>query len=56
MNGGAAGGTTNNRTVNMGGLSVVVNGYEVKNDDDLADAIIQRINDIFNEDGSVWGK
>ena len=40
----------------MGGLSVVVNGYEVKNDDDLADAIIQRINDIFNEDGSVWGK
>ena len=47
---------TNSHTVNMGGLSVVVNGYEAKNDDDLADTIIDRINDMFHENGSVWGK
>ena len=54
--GGAAGGVTNNRTINMGGLSVVVNGYETKNDNDLADTIVQRINEMLNEDDSVWGK
>ena len=47
---------TNNRTINMGGLSVVVNDYEAKNDNDLADTIVHRINDMLNEDGSVWGK
>jgi hypothetical protein len=47
---------TNNRTVNIGGLSVVVNGYEAQNDNDLADVIVHRINDMLNEDGSVWGK
>ena len=50
---GAGGGVTNNRTINMGGLSVVVNGYEAKNDNDLADTIVHRINDMLNEDGSV---
>ncbi|OPZ70417.1 MAG: hypothetical protein BWY83_01654 [bacterium ADurb.Bin478] len=54
--GGAAGGVTNNRTINMGGLSVVVNGYEAKNDNDLADTIVHRINEMLNEDDSVWGK
>jgi len=54
--GGAAGGVTNNRTVNLGGLSVVVNGYEAKDDNDLADTIVHRINDMLNEDDSVWGK
>ena len=53
---GGGGGLTNNRTINMGGLSVVVNGYEAKNDNDLADTIVHRINDMLNEDGSVWGK
>ncbi len=53
---GGGGGVTNNRTINMGGLSVVVNGYEAKNDNDLADTIVHRINDMLNEDGSVWGK
>ena len=52
----AAGGVTNNRTINMGGLSVVVNGYEAMNDDDLTDTIVHRINEMLNEDGSVWGK
>ena len=47
---------TNNRTVNLGGLSVVVNGYEAKDDNDLADTIVHRINDMLNEDDSVWGK
>jgi hypothetical protein len=53
---GAVGGVTNNRTINMGGLSIAVNGYEAKNDDDLADTIVHRINEMLNEDGSVWGK
>ena len=26
------------------------------NDNDLADTIVHRINDMLNEDGSVWGK
>ena len=32
----------------MGGLSVVVNGYEAKNDNDLADTIVHRINEMLN--------
>lgn len=56
MAGAGSGGVTNNRTINMGGLSVVVNGYESKNDNDLADTIVHQINDMLNEDGSVWGK
>ena len=47
---------TNNRNVTINGLSVNVNGYETKNDNDLADTIVHRINDMLNEDGSVWGK
>ena len=31
-------------------------GYEARNDNDLADTIVHRINDMLNEDGSVWGK
>ena len=53
MAGGAAGETTNSHTVNMDGLSAAVNGYTVKNDDDLEDTIIQRFNDILNGEGSV---
>ena len=56
MAGAGSGGVTNNRTINMGGLSVVVNGYESKNDNDLADTIVHQINDMLNEDGLVWGK
>lgn len=51
-----AGGVTNNRTVNMGGLTVNVNGYNARNDDDLADTVVQRINDMLGEDDSVWGR
>ena len=49
-------GVTNNRTINMGGLSVVVNGYNARNDNDLADTVVQRINEMLNEDDKVWGR
>ena len=51
-----AGATTNNRTVNVGGINVTVNGYNATNDDDLADTVVHRINEMLNEDGSVWGR
>jgi len=54
--GGAGGGVTNNRSMTINGLSVNINGYEAKNDNDLADTIVHRINDMLNEDDSVWGK
>ena len=53
---GAAGGVINNRSMTINGLSVNINGYEAKEDNDLADAIVHRINDMLNEDDSVWGK
>lgn len=56
MAGAGGGGVTNNRNVTINGLSVNVNAYEARNDNDLADTIVHRINDILNEDGSVWGK
>ena len=40
----------------INGLFVNVNGCEARNDNDLADNIVHRINDMLNEDGSVWGK
>ena len=46
----------NNRSMTINGLSVNINGYEAKDDNDLADTIVHRINDMLNEDGSVWGK
>jgi len=53
---GAVGNSTVNRNVTINGLSVNVSGYETKNDNDLADTIVHRINEMLNEDGSVWGK
>ena len=54
---GAGGGTvSNSKTINMGGLTVNVNGYNVQNDDDLADKVADRINAMLNEDDSVWGR
>lgn len=54
--GGAAGGVTNNRSMTINGLSVNINGYEAKDDNDLADTIVHKINEMLNEDDSVWGK
>jgi hypothetical protein len=54
---GAGGGTvSNNRTINMGGLTVNVNGYNAQNDNDLADTVVHRINEMLNEDDKVWGR
>ena len=54
---GAGGGSvSNSKTINMGGLTVNVNGYNVQNDDDLADKVADRINAMLNEDDSVWGR
>ena len=55
---GAGGGGTvsNSKTINMGGLTVNVNGCNVQNDDDLADKVADRINAMLNEDDSVWGR
>ena len=54
---GAGASTVNNsRNVTINGLSVNVNGYNAKNDDDLADTVVHRINEMLNEDGKVWGR
>lgn len=40
--------------VNMGSVTVNVNGYNAKNDNDLADTLVRRINEMLDEDSSVW--
>ena len=54
--GAGVGNVTHNRNVTVNGLSVNVQGYNARNDDDLADTIVNRINDMLNEDGAAWGK
>lgn len=51
---GAAISTTNNHTTNLGGLSVIVNGYNVQDDDALAAKIADKINDMMEEDNAVF--
>ncbi len=48
--------TTNNnqRTVNMGGLHITVNGYNAQNDDQLATMVANKINEMMDEDNSVF--
>lgn len=54
---GAGGGTvSNSKNVTINGLSVSVNGYNAQNDEDLADTIVHRINEMLNEDDKVWGR
>ena len=50
-----AGTTTNNRTVNVGGIQVSVNGYQAQNDSDLADLVARRLNEELNRESAVWG-
>lgn len=54
--GGSAPVTTNNnqRTVNMGGIHLTVNGYNVQNDDQLASMVANKINEMMDEDNSVF--
>ena len=35
---------------------VNVNGYNAQNDNDLADTVVHRINEMLNEDDKVWGR
>ncbi|MBQ7438093.1 MAG: hypothetical protein IJV30_12330 [Oscillospiraceae bacterium] len=44
-----------NHTRSIGTVQVV-NGYNARNDNDLADTVVHRINEMLNEDSRVWGK
>ena len=54
--GGGSASTTNNnqRTINMGGIHLTVNGYNVRDDDALATMVGNKINDMMDEDSSVF--
>lgn len=45
-----------NNTRSIGSVQVVVNGYNAQNDEDLADTVVHRINEMLNEDSRVWGR
>lgn len=51
----ALAGTTNNRTVNVGGIQVAVNGYNARSDTDMAKLIARRLNEELNRESAVWG-
>ena len=53
---GSGGTTTTNhqRTINMGGIHLTVNGYNVQDDDQLATMVANKINDMMDEDNSVF--
>lgn len=40
--------TTNNRTTNLGGVHITVNGYNVQDDDQLATMVAGKINELPN--------
>lgn len=46
--------TNNQRTINMGGIHLTVNGYNVQDDDQLATMVANKINDMMEEDNSVF--
>ena len=48
----AGGGTT--RTANLGGVYITVNGYNARNDDELAQTVADKINGMIHEDDSVF--
>ena len=50
-----AGPTTNNRTVNVGGIHVSINGYQAQDDADLANMVARRLNEELNRESAVWG-
>jgi len=53
---GAGASSVVNNTRSIGTVQVVVNGYNARNDNDLADTVVHRINEMLNEDSRVWGK
>ena len=54
--GAGSGGSVVNNNRSIGSVQVVVNGYNARNDNDLADTVVQRINEMLNEDDKVWGR
>ena len=46
--------TNHQRTINMGGIHLTVNGYNVQDDDQLATMVANKINDMMDEDNSVF--
>ena len=46
---------SSNRTVNVGGIQVSVNGYQAQNDTDLANMVARRLNEELNKESAVWG-
>ncbi|MCD8147855.1 MAG: hypothetical protein LUD84_11390 [Clostridiales bacterium] len=54
----ASGGTTttnnNQNTTNLGGISIVVNGYNAQDDNALAKMVADKISDMFDEDTAVF--
>ena len=56
----AGGATTNNttnnnqRTTNLGGVHITVNGYNARNDDELAKVVADKINGMISEDDAVF--
>lgn len=45
---------TNNKTTNLGGVHITVNGYNVRNDDELARVLADKINGMMEEDDAVF--
>ena len=39
---------------NLGGVYITVNGYNVRNDDELAQTVADKINGMIHEDDSVF--
>lgn len=54
------GGTTNNnttnhnKTTNLGGVHITINGYNARNDDELARVVADKINGMISEDDAVF--
>ncbi len=46
--------TDNSKTTNMGGITIQVNGYSVKDDNELAKTIANKISRMINVDDSVY--
>ena len=46
--------TTNNRTTNLGGVHITVNGYNARNDNELAQIVADKINEMIDQDDSVY--
>ena len=46
--------TNNTRTTNLGGVHITVNGYQTRDDDELAKVVADKINGMISEDDAVY--